>query len=120
MSTAPNDNPPVTDAPSLADAQSDPPPSVDSTQPPSLNPSTTNAPATAIPSINAPIHHTTAQPAIKSFSPATEQILERLPSTNLSAAYSTQEWEAARNAVLKNMTTSTSLGADARVKEEDM
>ncbi|KAG9514614.1 hypothetical protein KCV07_g7987, partial [Aureobasidium melanogenum] len=120
MSTDPNDNPPVTDAPSLADAQSDALPSVDSTQPPSLNPSTTNAPAAAIPSINAPIHHTTAQPAIKSFSPATEQILERLPSTNLSAAYSTQEWEAARNAVLKNMTTSTSLGADATVKEEAM
>lgn len=57
---------------------------------------------------------------IKSFSPATEQVLERLPSTNLSAGYSTQEWEAARNAVLKNMTTSTSLGAELKVKEEDM
>ncbi|KAG9656424.1 hypothetical protein KCU98_g5845, partial [Aureobasidium melanogenum] len=120
MSTAPNDNPPVANADSLDSAQSDAPPSVDSTQPSSLNASTTNAPANGIPSISASLDHTTAQPAIKSFSPPTQQISERLPSTNLSAGYSTQEWEAARNAVLKNMTTSTSLSADPRVKEEDM
>ncbi|KAH0366078.1 hypothetical protein KCU65_g5543, partial [Aureobasidium melanogenum] len=116
MSTAPNDNPSVASAPSFDSAQSDAPPSVDSTRPSSLNASTTDAPA----SINAPIDNTTAHPAINSFSPATEHISERLPSTNLSAGYSTQEWEAARNAVLKNMTTSTSLGTDLRVKEEDM
>ncbi|KAG9596148.1 hypothetical protein KCV04_g20277, partial [Aureobasidium melanogenum] len=120
MSTAPNDNPPVTNAPSLDSAQFDAPPSFDSTQPSSLNASTINAPATATPSTNAPIDHTTAQPETESFSTVTEQTLERLPSTNLSAGYSTQEWEAARNAVLKNMTTSTSLGTELRVKEEDM
>lgn len=120
MSTAPNDNPPVANIATNDTAQPDAPPSVDPTQSSSLNASTSNAPANAIPAISAPIDHTTAQPAIKSFSPAIDQTLERLPSTNLSAGYSTQEWEAARNAVLKNMTTSTSLGPDYRVKEEEM
>ncbi|KAH0344150.1 hypothetical protein KCU83_g8440, partial [Aureobasidium melanogenum] len=120
MSTAPNDNPPVTNAPSLDTAQSNAPPPVDSTQPSSLNASATDAPADATSSISAPIDHITAQPETKSFSTATEQTIERLPSTNLSAGYSTQAWEAARNAVLKNMTTSTSLGTELRLKEDDM
>ncbi|KAG9688163.1 hypothetical protein KCU95_g2994, partial [Aureobasidium melanogenum] len=117
MSTAQNDNPSVTSAPSLDTAQSDAPLSVQSTQPSSLNASTTNAPAAAV---SASVDNTSDRPAIDSFPAAAEHITERLPSTNLSAGYSTQEWEAARNAVLKNMTTSTSLGNDARVKEEDM
>jgi hypothetical protein len=126
MSTVLNDNPSVANAPSADAVQPNALPSVSSTQPVSLGASSTDAPATATPSINAPIDTRLTPSAIKSFSPATESILGHLPSTNLSAVYGTQEWEAARNAVLKNMTTSTTLDADSpnetglRVKEEDM
>jgi hypothetical protein len=124
MSTAPNDNPSVANTPSSDAVQPNALPSINSTQP--LSASSTDAPATAVPSINAPIQDRPALSAIESFSPATESILERLPQTNLSAVYGTQEWEAARNAVLKNMTTSTTLDGDSaddtglRVKEEDV
>ncbi|THX02170.1 hypothetical protein D6D18_04077 [Aureobasidium pullulans] len=102
-------------------------PSVDSTQPPSLVASSTDAPATTAPSINAPSYDTTARLGIRSFSPAIEEILKRLPQNSLSAVHGTQEWEAARNAVLKNMTISTTLddshpddSALRIVKEEEM
>ena len=102
-------------------------PSVDSTQPPSLVASSTDAPATTAPSINAPPYDTTARLGIRSFSPAIEEILKRLPQNSLSAVHGTQEWEAARNAVLKNMTISTTLddshvddSALRLVKEEEM
>lgn len=102
-------------------------PSVDSTRPSSIVASSADAPATTTPSINAPPHAPTARPVMKSFSPATEEILKRLPQNPLSAVHGTQEWEAARNAVLKNMTTSTSLDHETLqdsslriVKEEEM
>ena len=127
MSTAPNDNPSATNAPS-ADAVQPTAllPSANSIQPAPLSASSADAPAAATPTINAPIDDRPAISTIKSFSLATESILDRLPPPNLSAVYVTQEWEAARNAVLKNMTTSTTLDANSAndvgsiVKEEDI
>lgn len=75
------------------------------TRPPVAAP--TNAPTTTIPAINAPPNHATLPPVIKSFSPATEEILKRLPQNP--AVPGSQEWEAAREAVLRTMTTTTSL-----------
>jgi hypothetical protein len=50
----------------------------------------------------------THPPLTKTFSPATEEILKRLPQTSVAAVRGSQEWEAAREAVLKTMTTSSS------------
>ncbi|KAI4723454.1 hypothetical protein E4T48_00091 [Aureobasidium sp. EXF-10727] len=127
MSAAANDKDSNTEtAPSSGVAQQNALATSDSTQPSSLNPPSAHAPATTTPSIDASIDNNTIHSAIKPFPAATENILGRLPSTNLSTVYGSQEWEAARNAVLKNMTTSTSLDAENptntgyRVKEEDM
>ena len=126
MSTAPNDSPSVANAPSSDVSRPAAIPPANSIQPASLSAASTVAPAAATPTINAPIDDRPVTSTIKSFSPATESILERLPPPNLSAVYGTQEWEAARNAVLKNMTTSTTLDAGSTngigsiVKEEDI
>jgi hypothetical protein len=125
MSTVPNGHPSIANAPPSDAVQPNAIPPVSSIHAAPLGASSTDAPTTATPSINAPIDHNLAHPAIKSFSPATGFILDRLPQPNISTVYGTQEWEAARNAVLKNMTTSTTLDTASvndtalRVKEED-
>ncbi|KAI5244011.1 hypothetical protein E4T42_07252 [Aureobasidium subglaciale] len=124
--TTDHDDPSIANATSLDASTANALPSVHSTQQPPLDASSTDAPATTTTSINAPIDHATFRPAINPFSPATEEILKRLPQNSLSAVHGTTEWEAARNAVLKNMTTTTSLdnpnenSTGLRVKEEDV